>query len=566
MSKIEKWLEETHGPGFELLRHFLATFFHSDLITAPGQMTPALIGAFSVFLPWFPLIVAPLRGKYAFLSALPSPIPYRRAIEADELWLITLMMSAIAFLTAIKWQSIFPGLRDYRSLASLPLRPYKVFSAKLLALLLVGTAAILVLNFLPSVLFPIVSGSHWAINPSFTRRVLVHATASILGCYFSFFALVALQGLLLTGLHPRVFNRISGFLQGLVVPVMLGFIILSFSIQPKVLSRVLQPDLARWLPPVWFLGLYQRMLGDPDPVMGALAGRAITGVFVSMLLTLGTYVLSYHRHRVSVLVGVPTPSRIRNWLFDILDRSIPQAREQAVIGFIARTLSASSQHRMIFMAYIGSGLAILLSGLLGMHNVVRSTELTAASFIYAHIILCMFLLIGLRHLFSIPVELKANWIFQITEEEGRRQWLNAVDRFVLFLAAGLLLAPFPIEFKLLGWRAINESILIAAFGLLCFELIFYSWEKLPFTCSHLPGKVPMWIRALQLFAILGLLPAVNAILLACLYNRFLFAAALLVLIGVWVPTQLLRKENQGSLRLKYDELPEPAVHSLNLLK
>jgi hypothetical protein len=476
------------------------------------------------------------------------------------------MMSAIAFLTAIKWQSVFPGLRDYRSLASLPLRPYKIFSAKLLALLLVGTATILVLNFLPSVLFPLVSGSHWAINPSFMRRMLVHATASVLGCYFSFFALVAVQGLLLTGLHPRVFNRISGYLQSLLVPMMLGFMILSFSIQPKVLSRVLQPALARWLPPVWFLGFYQRMLGDTDPIMGALAHRATLGFCVAMLLTSGTYILSYHRHRASLLVGVPAPSRIRNSLFSILDRSTTKPREQAVFGFITRTLAASNQHRLILMGYIGSGFAILLSGLLGMRNVVRSTELLAASFIYAHIILCMFLLIGLRHLFSIPIELKANWIFQITEGESRRSWLNAVDRFVLALAAGSVLVPFPIEFKLLGWRAINESILIAAFGLLCFEMVFYSWEKLPFTCSHLPGKVPMWIRALQLFAILGLLPAVNAILLACLSNRLLFAAVLLVLIGVWAPMHVLRKQTQDDLRLRYDELPEPAVHSLNLLK
>src|SRR6478672_5301136 len=102
------------------------------------------------------------------------------------------------------------------------------------------------------------------------------------------------------------------------------------------------------------------------------------------------------RHRASVLVGAPPPSRIRNSLFSTLDRSIPKAREQAVIGFITRTLAASSQHRMILMGYIGSGLAILLSGLLGMHNVVGSTELLAASFIYGHIILSMFLLIGLR--------------------------------------------------------------------------------------------------------------------------------------------------------------------------
>ena len=59
------WLRETHGPNFELLRHFLLRFFDSDMVTAPGQTVTALIGAFSIFLPWFLTIVGPLRHKYA---------------------------------------------------------------------------------------------------------------------------------------------------------------------------------------------------------------------------------------------------------------------------------------------------------------------------------------------------------------------------------------------------------------------------------------------------------------------------------------------------------------------
>src|ERR1051325_4608818 len=143
---MKQWLTKTHGPSFELLRHFLSRFFDSDLITTPGQMTPALIAAFSIFLPWFPVILSPVRDKYMYLAKLGDPDLYRQAVRADQLWLITMVMSAIGLLTAIKWQSVFPGLRDYRSLASLPLRPYQVFAAKLLALLIVATPVIVILN------------------------------------------------------------------------------------------------------------------------------------------------------------------------------------------------------------------------------------------------------------------------------------------------------------------------------------------------------------------------------------------------------------------------------------
>lgn len=564
---MKEWLEKTHEPLFELLRHFLSSFFDSDLITAPGQMTPALIGAFSVFLPWFPLIVAPLRGKYAYLSGLGDPELYRQAVRADELWLITLMMSAIGLLTAIKWQSVFPSLRDYRSLASLPLRAYQIFFAKLLTLFLIATTAIITLNLFPSLLFPMVSGSRWAINPSFSGRVLVHAVACTAGCYFFFFGLVAFQGLLLIVLRPRLFELLAGYLQGFLVPAMLVLIVLSFSIQPVTTNRVLQPNLARWMPPVWFLGLYQTMLGDSDLQMRTLAHWAMASLLISVLLTFATYVVSYHRHRAILLEGVPEPGRSWRWLFAVPGWLIPEPRREAVVVFMMRTLAASSQHRTILMGYIGFGLAILLSGLSGVRSMVQPSRLIAARFIYAHVVILIFLLVGLRHLFSIPTELRANWIFQITEREGRKEWLAAVDRFVLLVgAAVLLLIPFPLEFKLLGWRAVNESILLGTFGLLCFEWIFYSWEKLPFTCSHLPGKFPMWIRALQLFALLGLLAPVNAVLLACVYNRPLFFIILAVLLVSSALIHADRMRARGDVRLKYEESPEPAVLSLSLLK
>src|ERR1044071_1578837 len=158
---MKNWLEKTHGPVFELFRHFLSSFFDTDLVSSPGQIRTALIAAFSVFLPWFPIFLSPFIKKYAYLSTLASPDHYHEALLADELWMITLVMSAVGLLAAIKWSSMFPDMRDYRSLAALPLRAYQVFSAKLFALLVVATAAIIPLNVVPGVLFPIVTGGRW---------------------------------------------------------------------------------------------------------------------------------------------------------------------------------------------------------------------------------------------------------------------------------------------------------------------------------------------------------------------------------------------------------------------
>jgi hypothetical protein len=205
--------------------------------------------------------------------------------------------------------------------------------------------------------------------------------------------------------------------------------------------------------------------------------------------------------------GAPAPRKNRRWVAAVFDWLIPDPRRQAVIVFLARTLGGSSQHRTILMGYGGFGLAIFLSGTIGMRDMVEPARVVAADFVYAHTILLVFLLIGVRHLFSIPVELKANWAFQITEREGRREWLRAVDRFVLVPGAlAMLILPFPLEVHLLGWRAVGESVLFAVFAMLCYEMVFSTWEKLPFTCSHLPGKTPAWHLALYLLGLLIVLP------------------------------------------------------------
>ncbi len=128
---------------------------------------------------------------------------------------------------------------------------------------------------------------------------------------------------------------------------------------------------------------------------------------------------------------------------------------------------------------------------------------------------------------------------------ARRRPLRACSAgAVVMLGVGL-----PLEIKLIGWRAVAEVLLFAAFALLCYEWVFSSWEKLPFTCSHLPGKTPMWIRALQLFALLGFLPIVNALLLACLFQPSAFVAALITLSLASMRMHTSRRANLAGITL-----------------
>ncbi len=564
---MRRWLSETHSAGFELFRHFLVRFFDSDLVTTPGQWTKVLIGAFSLLIPVFMMVVPSLAHKYAYFSSLPSPEPYRHALRADELWLITLGMSAVGLLAAAEWQSLFPGLRDYLALGGLPVRPRQIFMAKLLALFALITAAIIAINAFPTIAFAGLSLGRWQSNPSVLAHFVAHGASCFLASYFLCFALIACQGFLLNVLPPRWFARVNSYVQGLLITWMLVLIVLSLSIDSKVETAVLRPELARWLPPVWFLGLYQAILGDPDPQFRALAARALAGLGVAVGAALVFYLVSYQRHRRLFVEGAAGRQRDHKLGRILLDWLIPNPRQQAVFVFMARTLARSAQHRMVLMGYLGFSLAMVLSGIIGLRVTpgVTPSQIVMASFVNAHLVLLIGLLIGFRHLFSIPSELRANWIFRITEREGRTHWLRAIDRFALFsVAPFILLVPLPLEVAMLGARAVGESIVFAVGGLLVYERLFFEAEKLPFTCSYLPGKRPAWTIVLAFIGVVSLLPAANMILVSLLEHRVSALVFLALLVVTWTQTHRARELSWAELPLMYEEAPEPAVRTLNL--
>jgi hypothetical protein len=243
-----------------------------------------------------------------------------------------------------------------------------------------------------------------------------------------------------------------------------------------------------------------------------------------------------------------------------------QARQQAVLAFLLQTLGRSSRHRMILMGYAGIALALFFTGIAGMGRAYGATRAVAADFVYYHILALLFLLFAARHLFSLPTELKANWIFQITEGEGRADWLRAVDRFVLLWGgAPMLLVPLPAEVRLLGWRGAGEAALFLFLGLLAYEWVFASWDKLPFTCSRLPSKTPIWM-ILAFIGLLGVLSMLHTLLLSALYDVALFASLAISLLAGWWWIHRVRQERRAALRIQYEEAPVPAIHGLNLLR
>src|SRR4051812_13016671 len=156
MKRLRDWIEETHPAGFELRRHFFLRFFDSDLVSTPGQWQVVAGGVFAILLSLSLILTPAYHHKYLELNKLASAEPLRQAVVADVLFVVTLAMLLIALFTTFQWPSLFPGLRDYLALGSLPVRLRDVFVAKFSALVAFAGLFTVGITFLPSLILPAV--------------------------------------------------------------------------------------------------------------------------------------------------------------------------------------------------------------------------------------------------------------------------------------------------------------------------------------------------------------------------------------------------------------------------
>jgi hypothetical protein len=451
-----KHVRETHGATFELVRHFVVRMFDGEWSATAGQWQTVAISAFALLLPAGVLLLRAGsidQDRYLRLSALASAEPFRAAALADELALLTLVFAVTALVAAIQWQSLFPTRRDYLALASLPVRASQIFAARFISIFILSTALVVAMNLLPSVVAPLAFGGHWQKNPSLLVNIRAQAAASTLGCFFVLFAIVALQGLLLNILPARWFARVSVYVQAALIGGALLAALFGWSVRDWPAERIARlPQLGAWAPPVWFAGLHERLLGDPDSFFADMARRGFYALTAAVLLAVLSYVACYRRYQ-KLLLEAPVQAAARRWsVLRLLTRN-PQ--QQAVIEFMALTLSRSRAQRVIWLAYVGAAIGIVINSSLidarfaghaaGTHSVLNFLVL------YWPLSTSIILLSGFRHVLRIPAELPANWIFQLTENLGRKEWMSMVERFIILYAiAPVYLLLFPLAVYALG--------------------------------------------------------------------------------------------------------------------
>ena len=573
--RIRDWAEETHSAGFELRRHFLRRFFESELISDPAQAKVVAGGVLAVLISLSIAFTQAYYHKYLQLDGLPSAEPYRRASLADFLFIETLVMEIIALFTTLQWPSLFPGLRDYLALAALPVRMRDIFMAKFAALAAFASLTIVATASLPSIVLPAVMNGRY--SEGLVLQIPAMFVSSSLAGLFVFFSLVTLQGVLLNILPVRQFSRISLAVQGLLLALILCSAPLAMSIPDLAPYMDLRPAWAALAPPIWFLGVDQRIAGNEDPMAARLALIGCASVACAAAAALLAYLWSYRRHRVRVIESPGTPhssgAASRGFAADLEERLAPEPRTLAVFAFIGRSLARSRQHRLILTAFAAVALAVISEGFFSLFAGSGRLRVPVASpafrqaVIAAPLALSLFTLAGLRYLFRLPVELRANWIFRMHEPGNALALLGGVETFLTTWGAlPVALATLPFEMAFLGARAgLLAALMCLLASLALMELLLFEIERIPFTSSYFPGKDPPVVTLVQYIVASALyVGALSSLIRIALPSPAGTIILLTFLAASWLGARFGRLGSRQMARLEFEELADPAVQLLRI--
>jgi hypothetical protein len=331
--------------------------------------------------------------------------------------------------------------------------------------------------------------------------------------------------------------------------------------------------LIRALPAYWFLGLDQVLLGLGMPLFDALAALVVPATIVAAAIAGVAYGLSYRRSVLDVFEAQERPAArpgpVARWAEALVNgRLLGNAGERGSFAFVWHTVMRSRSHRLLVAAWTAAGAALVVQGITGaIASGVREWWKTPAGPLLAvPIVLPLFVITGLRHAFTLPAELRANWVFQ----QGcstPAEYLAGARKAALVL----VLAPFAVLLPVFafawGWRTGGLHVLFGAIvAWLLLEAQMVGLEKLPFTCSYVPGKanVRSWwtLYVMAYLVYVGVLCWVDLKILEAPVRVVWFLAGAW---GVWIGIERYRRRQMScKVPLTFDERPAPAVLTLEL--
>ena len=559
-----------------LTRHFFNRLFQNDIVDFEEQMKAKIIGLVALF--------AVMSAHVANLSLFKYAIvPDRGTSWGDKCLFMTFIMVLVGFITVLEWDILFLDARDFINLVPLPVKKTTILLSKFTSLILfVGMFAVGINSLSSLVFFNYLPGMHSNNLIYGLKFMMVHIVSSLASGFFMFFFLVFLIAMLMNILGPRVFEKIVFFLRSvlLIFFVLTGILLLNGSL--SVFSQKLSSFIALkaqndaflyYYPPMWFTGLYECLLGNNDPMFDLLAKYAVLALLVPMGLFFPLTSLSYQRFG-RVNVGERPPNGLRRlkdlFYFKIFNPIfLKNPIQRAVYYFFGSGLRRSMIHKMRLATFItisiGIGLFLFVIGLKSSEDIFQITR----ALLVIPLLIPLLLLVGLRGVINIPISIESNWIFQLTETKNKKDYFIGIRKAIYFQILFPIYTVFFLVFIILWGSKI--SLYHSAFGLFLSSFVmfvlFVDPNKIPFTCTYLPGKEKihlLWLLYIILF--IFYLTSFSGLEYKMLMNPKDFITFYLVLFLLYLALKVFQNFYlYKRIKILYEDNPDPVMIGLTNL-
>lgn len=556
-----------------LVRHFFQRLFQNDFVAFEDQMKVKTIS--------FLAIIAVLSGHIsnAFLMKYMF-VPDNGVSWVEKCYFTAFIMLLIGFITIFEWEVIFPDSRDFTNLMTLPIKLRTIFATKFTSLCLFVGIFVIGANSISTLVFWFYL-IEWQENNSLFFSlfyILAHFVCMFAASYFIFFFSVFVIGMLMLIFPERIFRALSVFFRTVLMStfVFLMILIVSdsfFASQPfEFLQKLMENNstLLYLFPPMWFTGLFESLIGNPNSQFSTLSSIAILSL---ILVTLGFFlsaVASYRKYckRIEIKKNVNIQLMRIKYLFQhyfdlvFLRNSV----QRAVFYFFGKTLKNSMIHKMRLATFVAVGVGLSLILLVTNIRSFESFPELNTTLLSLPTILGFFLLIGIRSIVNIPSSLEANWIYRLTEEKILNHYSLGLRKGIVFY----LLTPLFILVCMFysynwGWKiGILHSLYGFVVAVMLMEVLFLKYNKVPFACSYLPGKANahyFWL--IYFLSFVGYVSLISRLELELLQNSssfvFFLGISLLLLICLRV---YQKKVLYKKMALIYTDEPEPVMITL----
>ena len=555
-----------------LYREFLFRMIDLDMLSAQGD-AGRLFGQFAGLLVYFSSMLG--LGAFFFDARRMTPEKLLLTNWGTEHFLISTTMLVVGLFAVLSWDSTFLDRRDVFVLAPLPISGRTLFLAKVAASAAALSITVAALNVgtgltWPMIFMPVGSGFLGLLRCYAAYWIAMFAAGAFIFC-----SVLVVQGLA-AQLPRRRFLRLSAFLQMGAFCLFLCVYFLQPSLaSPRALAAAGNQRLLATLPSYWFWGMFQALNGSTarQPAIALLVRRAWTGLALAAFGAAAAFLLSYFRTLRKIVEEPDIVPAARGFAWPL---PFGNSLATAVVLFSARTLVRSRQHRLILAFYLGLGFTMVIFLMKAL--LAQQERLGASTGVLSHqanapllastVVMMSAWVFGVRIVFAMPLELRANWIFRVTSVRKTAEYLAASRRPLFVLAvAPVWLGSAALLCSIWPWRAVLQHLVVLGlWGMILAYASLYGFQKIPFTCSYLPGKSNMT------FAFLGFWVYVNLVAGGANLERraldrpasFAAMAALLAAAALCVRWRTIARAKSEESEVQFEETMPPAILVLGL--